>query len=228
MAYPLTSEAIVEGTGLAPGQIDLTDTVETVSVQCPTAISSSYTFRMPPALGAIGTVFAMLNSTDTSWITASAGSKAIWVLTDEKTSGTGGGTLTVNTWTTRDLNTIVQSPSAGTDVQLAVSPAGTNQILVQPGTYIVMGYSPTRTAQIYKTALWDDDTGTIVITGTSEQSRFILSSDSCIFDIITIAIQTVMSVKVYVTNVSSADPLGTAVGIPSVPEIYTRLSLYKL
>ena len=228
MAYPVTLEAIVEGTGLAPGQIDLSDTVDTVSVQCSTTISSSYTFRLPSALGSIGTVFAMLNATDTGWITAGAGGKSIWVITDEKTSGTAGGSIATSTWVTRTLNTIVQSPSAGTDVQLAVAPAGANQILVQPGTYVVLSYSPTLSTNEYKIALWNDDSASIVITGTSERSQFNLSSQSYILGFMTVAIQTVMSIKIYVLGGSGTSMGGTATGAPSIPEIYTRLSLYKL
>lgn len=227
-AYPISSEAIVEGSGAAPGQIVLSDSANDVSIQCSAAIASSYTFRLPSALGSIGTVFAMLNATDTGWITAGAGGKAIWVMTDEKSSGTNGGSLTTSTWITRVLNTIVQSPSAGTDVQLAVAPAGTNQILVQPGTYIVLGYSPTLSTNEYKIALWNDDSSSITITGTSERNSGNLSSQSYILGFMTIGVQTVMSVKIYVLAGSGTTMGGTATGAPSIPEIYTRLSLYKL
>lgn len=231
MAYPITSEVIIEGDGTDPGKVELSDSTELVGIQCPTTISSSYSFRLPSSLGATGSVFSMLNSTDTGWV-LSIQNVEVWMFTDEKTSGTDGGTFALTTWVTRELNTVSQSPSAGTDVQLAVSPAGANQLLVQPGTYMVFGYSPSLRGS-FKTALWNDDTSNILIVGTSEGvspfASSLCSPDSYVIGVITVAIQTVMSYRMYSQSSTSGTDLGGfATGIPSVPEIYTRISFYKL
>ena len=226
MAYPLSTEAIVEGNGANPGKIELTDGTEIVGLQCPTTVSSSYTIRLPPTLGITGTIFGLINSVDTDWITASTGNK-IWVFTDEKTSGTSGGSLPTGTWVTRDLNTSTLSPDADTSIQLAVSPASTNQLLIQPGTYFVFGFTEVYFTSASKSALWDDDASSILIVGTSEGSTGNESVNSYVIGIITIAVQTVLSYRNYIASSSSVTG-GTATGIPSVPEIYTRLSFFAL
>lgn len=225
-SYPISSETIVEGDGSNPGKFDLTDGTNTVGVQCPTTISSSYTFRLPPSLGAIGTVFGLINSTDTDWITVSAGNN-IWLFTDEKTSGTNGGTFASTTWLPRDLTTTTLSPSAGTDVQLAVAPAGANQLLIQPGTYFVFGFTQMNNNAQFKSALWDDDASSILVVGTSERNTTNTGCNSYVIGFITIIVQSVLSYRVYV---NPSDPLngGKATGITGVPEIYTKLSFFSL
>lgn len=225
-SYPISLETIVEGDGVNPGKFDLTDGTNTVVIQCPTTISSSYTFRLPPSLGAIGTALGMINSTDTDWATVSVGSN-IWLFTDEKPSGTDGGTFASAAWLPRDLNTTTLSPSAGTDVQLAVAPAGANQLLIQPGTYFVFGFTQMNNNSQFKSALWDDDASSILIIGTSERNVANTGCDSYVIGFITITVQTVLSYRIHV---APSDPLngGKAVGILGVPEIYTQLSFSSL
>lgn len=225
MAYPISSEIIVEGDGADPGRIEMSDSTEIVGIQCPTTISASYTVRLPPALGTIGTVFSMLNATDADW-TAVDGE--VWSFRDQKPSGTGGGNLANQTWVTRALNNVSQSPLASTAVQLAVAPAGANQLLVQPGTYMVFGYSMCFSNPV-KTALWNDDTATILIVGTSEYSGGFNSIHPYVMGIVTVAVQTVMSFRWYINATPTTNNKGgVPVGIPSVPEIYTNITFYKL
>lgn len=225
--FPISTEVIVEGDGTDPGKIELSDSTEIVGVQCPTTISSSYTVRLPSSLGATSSVFSMITSTDTSWLDGQ--NAQVWIFTDEKASGTNGGTFALSTWVTRELNTVSQSPLASTAVQLAVAPAGANQLLVQPGTYMVFGCSPSL-RETFKSALWDDDAPAILIVGTSEGSTVssVISASSYIVGVITVAVQTVMSYRIYSQSSTSGSNLGgIATSIPSVPEIYTKISFYK-
>jgi hypothetical protein len=231
MAYKISSEVNVSDTDTSPSQLQLTDGTDTVTVQSSSALASTYTLRLPPVLGSTGTAFAMLNSIDSQWkYIGPNGGGALWLITDESPSGTAGGVIPLTTWTTRNLTTLTQSPLANTDIQLAVAPAGANQLLIQPGTYMVLGYTSGYRVTQYKSALWDDDTTTILLLGTSEMTTSVAytSSTSFVFGVITLAVQTVVSYQIYVTTSGDPSNGGVATGIPAVPELYTRLSFYKL
>ena len=62
-----------------------------------------------------------------------------WFVSHAVSSGIAGGTATASTWLPRTLTTV--TGNSGANVQLAVAPAGINQIRITTGTYWVSGYS---------------------------------------------------------------------------------------
>ena len=155
----------------------------------------------------------------------------MWVIQCNEPSGTQGGAFTASP-TTRILNTITTSPAAGTDVQLAVAPASTNQILVQPGNYFVYIRAPlgiTNDPSTHITVLWNNTTSTAELSGTSGYTTFNTQSWSIIIASITVGVQTIFSVRTYIDTIDpNAVNGGRAVGVAGVDEVYTILYIEKL
>ena len=83
-----------------------------------------------------GQVLTATGATTATWQTpASSGNTNRWVITDEKTTGTNGGTFTSGAWQTRDLNKLVKPSGTGSDVTIS-----SNQITITSGTYYVWAH----------------------------------------------------------------------------------------
>lgn len=229
-AYPITESVAIEGVTLDPGKLSLTDGTFSTTIR-PDNATTSYDLLLPPQAGTTSQALVMSSATETDWISPGGGGKQIWIVSDTKSSGTNGAPLTASP-STRDLNTITNSPTAGTDVQLAVSPAGTNQLLIQPGDYFVYGKVPllrngSGTVN-FKAIFWNEDTASAEIQGTSAVNSNRMQMSSYFFDTITLAVQTVFSVQTYQSSTASTVIEGYATGIAGVPEIYGMVYIEKL
>ena len=229
-AYPITDSAEIEGISLDPGKLSLTDGTFSTTVR-PNDATTSYDLLLPPAAGTVGQVLTMSSATETEWATPTTSSRQIWVIQDSRTSGTNGGAFTASP-TTRVLNTITTSPAASTDVQLAVAPASTNQILVQPGNYFVYIRAPFdifNDPSTHIAVLWNNTTSSAELSGTSGFTTFNSGSSSFIIASITVGVQTVFSIRTYQDIVAAtAINGGQATGAAGVDEVYTILYFEKL
>ena len=229
MSYPISSELEIEGTGGDPGKATLSNGTNTVTMQASTTLAASYTMLLPTTLGTVGQSLTMTSGTETGWasITPGGGAGDIWFLGDVRSTGTHGGTASAGTWNNRTLNTISSTPGASTDVQLAVAPAGANQILIQPGDYFVYGIVITYRTGLTKAALRNITAGTDAIVGTSVVTDR-NNNGSCIVGIVTFGVQTVLSVRMWPTASASVADNGRATGIAPFSELYTKVYIQKL
>lgn len=229
-AYPITSVVEIEGVSLDPGKLSLTDGTFSTTIR-PDDATTSYDLLLPPQAGTVGQALVMSSATETDWETAPENPKQIWVITDTETSGTNGRAYTISP-DIRDLNTITGSPTAGTDVQLAVAPAGANEILIQPGDYIVYGKVPlVRDSSgniLFKAVFWNQTTSSVQITGTSGISADTVQTSSYFFSNITLAVQTVFSVRLYQNSPAVTSLGGYATNIAGVSEVYSLLYIEKI
>lgn len=77
---------------------------------------------------------------------------------DQKANGTDGGTFTVNTWTTRTLNTIVS------DVD-GICSISSNRITLQPGTYRIHVIAPAYEVRANRIILYNYTDSSVVVVG---------------------------------------------------------------
>ena len=229
MSYPISSELEIEGTGAAPGKATLSNGTNAITMQASTSLAASYTMLLPTTLGAVGESLTMTSATETGWASVGppAGSGDIWFISDIKSTGTQGGSLTAGTWNNRVLNTISSTPGASTDVQLAVAPAGTNEILIQPGNYFIYGVVLSYRTDQCKAALWNVTAGNYAILGNSASVRSV-NIPSYIIGPITFGIQTVLSVRIWPTSTPTVADNGRAMGIAPFSEMYTKVYIQKI
>jgi len=165
------------------------------------------------------------NGGTVSWTptTIAAGATTAWVIKDVKTVGTSGGSLTANTWTTRDLNTLTGSVS--TDVTLSA-----NQITFAAGTYYVRADVPGRRILLHKAKLYSITAAADLIFGLSASSsnNDSTNSISIVEDYITFGATTVTEIRHYGTRTQATDGLGIATGIAGTNEIYTTVYIQKI
>lgn len=76
MAYPLTSPIEVEGTGGAPGQINLSDGTNQVTLRAPTGLAGNVDFTLPSTDGVVGQVLQRSGATSTAWVTSSSNAQS--------------------------------------------------------------------------------------------------------------------------------------------------------
>lgn len=230
--YPITSTVSLEGVSLDPGKLSLTDGTFSTSIR-PDDATTSYDLLLPPQAGTVGQTLTMSSATETDWVTPPL-IKQIWIIEDIKSSGTNGGVISSSPQT-RDLNTITSSPAASTDVQLAVAPAGANQLLIEPGEYFVYCKSPLGAPDVFSTnsryvvVLWNDSTSSAVLTSTSANTDRNMQTSSYIMGTINVAVQNIFSIRIYSTNII-ADTVrcGRATGIAGADELYSAVYIEKL
>ena len=225
--FPISEGLEIEGTITSPGKVDLTDSTNYVTIQAPVGMTSSYTLTLPLTLGTTGNVFTMISSSASGWANIGEYSK-IWTISDEKPAGVGGGTLPTASWVIRTLNVIVPSTYADSSVQLAVAPAGTNELLIQPGKYKIYAVVPAYNVRGHRGTLANLDTLTDIVLGTSTWTRN-ATNVSIIEGIFTLALQTRVAVLSYASippgNINDG---GRAAGVPSINELYTKVIIEQI
>ena len=231
MAYLISEELEVEGDPTEPGKITVNRSGNSITLQGSTTMSSSYSMILPPALGALDESLIMASPTVTGWGTIPATGQSIWFISEEQPSGTSSGTFTASVWNTRILNTITQTPAAGTDVQLAVAPALANQILVQPGTYFMFCIIPASTSDAVKGAIWNETAGSYLALSngifTISSGAFSTTVGQCfVIATATFASATVLSARMYPINPTGVNSGGPSTG-SGANEIYTKLYIQK-
>lgn len=219
--------------GGVPSSINfMRDTISGVTVYASQTGSQSYSIVFPDARGDVGDVLMRSSSSQLSWTSDTITNTDFWFLSDTKSTGTNGGSNTAGSWAGRELNTIV-SPKGRAFVQLAVAPASTNQILVQPGEYSFEAFIPFYNVNGVATRLQDVTNGVTLINGLSVRadgdSDFggNISNSSVILGDIVIVSPTVLEVQ-YFCYGSSPIGLGRATGIPGKQEVYTIVRIFNV
>lgn len=145
---------------------------------------------------------------------------------DQKSSGTNGGTGTVNTWHERVLNTVIRNTITGASLS-------SNQITLPAGTYYYQGSAPafrsgTSNSTLHKARL-KNVTDTTYQYGTSEATTF-GTTRAEVSGIFTIAGSKVVSLEHYIGSFIEASslPLGQATSISGIIEIYSDLKIWKV
>lgn len=226
MAYQISRELGIRGDPVEPGKVTFSNGTDTVTLQASDSMSATYDFTLPTALGAVGDSLVMTSATATGWTTLTADIE-LWVISDVKTTGTDGAIPVQDVWNVRELNTITSSAVAGIDVQLAVAPAGANEILIQPGSYYFYVESLGYQLGSFKSALWNETAATYAILGVSLETTS-NNRTSTIQGPATFASQTVLSIRTYPTMVVGTSRLALATGIAPFDEIYTKVYIRKL
>ena len=211
-----------------PGELVMSDGTNSITVKPSTSLASDVDFFLPNNTGSSGQILTK-TATGTEWATSTSVNRSnIWFIKDVKTSGTDGGTFTSGSLQTRDLNTLTKPSGTGTEVQLAVSPATTNQIRIEDGTYLVHVEAPGFDVDEHKCILYNVSDSTTELVGTSVTTINTLSVPSMIDGFLTVT----SGPKVYEVRhqcvVSNAgDGFGAAAGF-GVSEVYTVVSIIKL
>ena len=115
---------------------------------------------------------------DGAWATPSSGAAAqLLHVREEQTSGTAAaGTITVDTWVTRTLNTTKTNDISGASL-------ASNQITLPTGTYEIDGLSVAYYCHTHQARLRNITAGTTLIVGTTSQStRIATSADAALND----------------------------------------------
>jgi hypothetical protein len=230
-AYPLESPIEVTGNGVTPGQVNFSDGANSVEVKAPPTLTGTVNFTLPDSDGAANQVLKWPASGSTTiWADKAGpggGNTDIWFIGDQKASGTDGGAFISGAWRTRVLNTLAKPSGTGTEVQLAVAPAGTNQILIQDGFYRIEAVAPALRVQEHQARLRNITDVTTEAVGTSSNSNAAVTSFSFISGVWTVS----GGPKVYEIqqqgNQTRADGFGTAAGFGE-PEVYTRVFIERI
>lgn len=158
-----------------------------------------------------------------------------WHIIDAKTTGVNGGSYPVaNTWVTRDLNAI--SGNSELEVQLAVAPAGANQLLVAPGNYWIFGSAPAAGVSGHKARVRNITTGADAVDGSSEHTRStgavnqITGTRSFFAGGFTISggSPQVLEVQHFGQALRTNVGLGNSTGAPGVLEVYTIIDILRI
>jgi hypothetical protein len=143
-------------------------------------------------------------------------------LSDTKSSGTGGGTLSTSTWNTRTLNT--EDNDADNIVSLS-----SNQFTLQAGTYRIRAQVPAYAVHRHKAKLRNVTDSVDVIIGSAE---FCLSSSNIVTHSVIVGEFTITATKTYevqhrIEISNGANDAGPAWNV-GVNEVYTIVEIWKI
>jgi hypothetical protein len=153
-------------------------------------------------------------------IFANVGSLEIGIITDEKSTGSAGGTLVNNVWNIRTLNTIVLSSSISNNISLS-----SNQIILEPGDYNIIIKAPAYLVDEHRTRLYNITDSTVVAYGNSTTGKY---ASSYIETYVSITSTKTYEVHHYVSTLRSLDGGGVASGFTGNVEIYTTVNIKRL
>lgn len=147
------------------------------------------------------------------------------IITDEKTSGTGGGSATASTWNTRTLNTLKVNDNN------IVTLAG-NQITLQAGTYIIEAVAPVFAAGNNRCRLQNITDSTTIAYGINcltSTGNYSSGATSTLYTKFTISAAKVFELQhwIQLTNGGSS-ALGACCGISGVVETYSIVKIEKI
>lgn len=194
----------------------------TVTLAAPTSLTSNVSFPLPTNNPSAGDIYVF--STSGEWqVDNSQEVLEVYNISDEKSSGTNGGTFTSGSWQTRTLNTITSFPTGGTNVTLS-----SNQFSVSAGTYLISARAPANDVNNHKIRLRDVTNNVTVLNGSSEQTSLNgVDTSSIIDDIFTINNSTTFEIQHQCQTTENTDGFGNACGF-GVNEVYTVVNLLKL
>ncbi len=222
MSYDINSPLNVIGDIASPGRVDLSNSTFSVQLQAPIGLTANTPFIFPPTSGTLGQVVTSTGGGGTVWGSPGVGANTdIWILSDEKASGTNGGTFVSGAWRTRDLNTL--STLAGTDVTLVA-----NQIIIQDGTYLIEGSAPAGGVNSHKSRFQNITDNVTEFGGTSERMNNNKNNRSILSGFLAVT----GGPKIYefqhaCQTTRNTDGFGEAAGF-AVNEIFTVLKITRL
>lgn len=159
-------------------------------------------------------------STGLAWTTFGGGSfdGTMTRVTDQKISGSQGGTFTAGSWQVRTLNNL-------TSTSLGITLAS-NILTIPAGTYQVVGGAPATSVQNHVARLWNITDNVETIVGTAAYSSSTSTTFSYIIGYFTISSTKTMRVEHRCNQTSATTGLGRAAGFTT--EIYTFLNFIKM
>lgn len=142
-------------------------------------------------------------------------------ITDSKTSGTNGGTITSGAWRTRDLNTIEDDPDS-------IVTLSSNQFTLGAGTYLIQWSAPVYRVNSHKTQLYDVTGATDLGKGSSEYSNNgdSVQTISVGSDVVTLTASNTFEIQHRCQTTVTSDGFGVAASFAA--EKYAMVTIFKL
>jgi len=142
-----------------------------------------------------------------------------WILQQQETAGSDGGTFNSGGWRTRDLNTEVLDDGANVSIS-----SGT--ITIEPGTYYIQGCAVAQNVNQHQLRLYDVGNATELVIGMSgKHGNF--NAPALIHGVITIASQTTIELQHQSSGTETNKGFGAASDM-GVIEVYAHLEGWKL
>jgi len=160
--------------------------------------------------------------TDTSGVVR-RGIQTYAIISDEKTSGTHGGTFTSGAWRTRDLNNPIADPDSIVSI-------GSNQFTLGAGTYLIEATAPAIEVSRHQCRLYNVTGSSVVEYGTSEfalSSNGYASTVSFVTGRITITGSTVFEIQHRCQTTRASDGFGVSNTFSSNAQVYTVVKIFK-
>jgi hypothetical protein len=158
-AYLKDTNVTTYYTGSAWANLDTTGMTNPMTTTGDTIYSSSGSTPARLGIGSTGQVMTVAAGVP-SWATPASASTQVATFTDEKASGTDGGTFTSGAWRTRDLNTTVFN-------NITSCSLSSNQISLPAGTYMVNAQAPGFDISQGQTRLYNITDSSVTIAGAS-------------------------------------------------------------
>ncbi|MBX3039244.1 MAG: hypothetical protein KF789_00885 [Bdellovibrionaceae bacterium] len=165
-------------------------------------------------------------SIQTSSATAgSSGGAPDLLIRDQKASGTGAGTMTVGTWTTRTLNTVVRNVLSGASLS-------SNQITLPAGSYWAKWGAPCYQCGNTRSRLYNVTAGSDIEYSRNTSSwiggyavDFQWAEGEAYF---TLSAPATIEVQQIISSIGSGNALGIATSKAPAPEYYTDIKIWKV
>lgn len=214
------------------GNVDNTaDTAKPVSTAQQTALNLKANLASPALTGTptaptatVGTNTTQVATTAFVLANSSASALKLFHIQDQKAATTSGGSLILNTYTNRDLNTTLvnQIPSASLT---------SNTITLPAGSYYIDASSPYRSSGSVRTRLYNTTDSTTTLLGTCEYgdaSGGTVQVKSFITGYFTLASSKSLVIQYTAGASSTVVGLGTPRGQNAENELYTDVRIWKL
>jgi len=188
------------------------------------SITGTKTFTVSPIVPTATAATHVVNKTQMEDYADSASAAVVvdtLIVNDTKTSGTDGGTFTLGDWRTRDLNTVQNNDISGASL-------ASNQITLPAGTYLVIARAPAHEVTSHVSRLYDTTGAAELVLGSigfSQASTSDSDTDSSIYGVFTIGVESVIEVQHQSSATQATDGFGSAGSMTS--NIYTQIELRK-
>jgi hypothetical protein len=186
------------------------------------AVAGTYNFNLPTSSGTSGQVLTSGGGISGPMTWTSINTKKVWIISDQKASGTNGGTFTNGVFQTRTLNTITSS-QVNTEVTLSA-----NIITITPGTYSIEATVPAYKVGNNVAQLFDSTNSIVIAFGTNATSATAdnTTSNSIIKTTITVATTTNYTIRHRCVTSATNTGFGIATGFGL--ETYTLVKIENI
>lgn len=235
-SYPVFVGLQVIGTDLNPGKVELDDGTNVTTLQAAPG-TTDYTMFLPPQPGVSGDLLKLttLFPNILEWAAQTPPGQTIetWYISRREPIGTNGGPMAIGSWVTVELNTLSKPAGVSTDVQLAVAPAGANQIRLQAGEYRYFSITPALSTSIVTVRLQDITNGVTLLEGKSGYSSNFANGNGqaqlYLSGVISLSSITVVELQVRrVTGAVNSVNFGFAPVSSTEDEVYTQAQFIKI